>query len=423
MTLTPHIKQNNISLIKQGGDLCMLGGIYSNQKCPVCGGRFKESGKKGLSCPYHPNYQATKFFVRFKGGIFKRFGNFKAAQRFLTGLRYKYDEGSFDVRDYLSENPLGFENLAKQWLKVKQNDVKRSSFLKLQNHMGRAIDEWGQTNIKNIGYAQIEDFLLNQKLYGTQRPVSSKTRANIKSTLHSFWSWLRKRHVLTLSQMPEFPEVSFELSWRNTIDKETQQAIINEIYRISYHINPKIWIGIKWLSTYISIRPGELLNIKEGEFDINLGVVVIPNPKEKRAKTVPLLDEDIELLKSMPRGLPNLYFFRHVTGRSGVRAGQQFGNKYLYKWWKKACSNLGIHEVDLYGGTRHSSARALREFNSPEEIKRATMHTTNKAFERYFQIELEDVRGVYGNTSRNIKKKDFKQPKKGNLGVLKKTGE
>ena len=93
-----------------------------------------------------------------------------------------------------------------------------------------------------------------------------------------------------------------------------------------------------------------------------------------------------------------IYFFRHVSGVSGVTAGQRFGEKYLYKWWKKACKNLGVDSVDLYGGTRHSSARALREFCSPEEIKRATMHTTNKAFERYFQIELDDVRGVYKKT-------------------------
>jgi hypothetical protein len=58
--------------------------------------------------------------------------------------------------------------------------------------------------------------------------------------------------------------------------------------------------------------------------------------------------------------------------------------------------------VDLYGGTRHSSTRVLREFHSPEEIKRATMLTTNKAFERYFQIEFEDVRKVYRNTKKAV---------------------
>ena len=32
---------------------------------------------------------------------------------------------------------------------------------------------------------------------------------------------------------------------------------------------------------------------------------------------------------------------------------------------------------------------------SPEQIKRGTMHHTNKAFERYFQTELEDSRKIY----------------------------
>jgi len=90
--------------------------------------------------------------------------------------------------------------------------------------------------------------------------------------------------------------------------------------------------------------------------------------------------------------------FRHTGGVRGVAENEAFGQKYLYKWWVKACINLGIRGVDLYGGTRHSSARALRTHRTPEEIKRATMHTTNKAFERYFQIEADDVRNIYRDT-------------------------
>jgi len=33
-----------------------------------------------------------------------------------------------------------------------------------------------------------------------------------------------------------------------------------------------------------------------------------------------------------------------------------------------------------------------------EEIKRATIHSTMKAFERYFQMEYEDLRTIYGKT-------------------------
>jgi hypothetical protein len=124
-----------------------------------------------------------------------------------------------------------------------------------------------------------------------------------------------------------------------------------------------------------------------------------------------LIPEDVEILKSFPKGFPELYFFRHPTGVRNCRPGGQFGQRYLYKWWKKACKNLGIEGVDLYGGTKHSSAMALREFATPEQIKRAMMTSTNKAFERYYRIESDEVRNVY-ELNRNQaynKKKNFKE--------------
>ena len=57
--------------------------------------------------------------------------------------------------------------------------------------------------------------------------------------------------------------------------------------------------------------------------------------------------EDVELFKTFPRGLPDLYFFRHGKGYLG---GQRFGKDLLYQHWKRACRNLGIENVDLYMG-------------------------------------------------------------------------
>ena len=82
----------------------------------------------------------------------------------------------------------------------------------------------------------------------------------MKSCLHDFWSWVVRRemknHKKTI-EMPEFPEIKVDLGWRNITDIETLEAVLEEIKRISYHINPKIWLGIRWLATYIKVRPGE----------------------------------------------------------------------------------------------------------------------------------------------------------------------
>ena len=375
--------------------MCMKGGIYSDEMCPVCGGRFRHYEPRGMSCPLHPKCRPTSFKVIF-GNVTKRFRSYDDALRFLTGVRYETDKGKFDERDYRKDRPLGFANLAERWLEIKRVTVKPKSYNNLRNYMNRAISAWGNTSVKEIGYAEIEDFLLNQAKEG-KTSVSGKTKANMRSALHDFWHWLRRRRILDLSEVPDFPEISYRLGIRKLVSKDVQEKILAEIKRISWATNPRIWIGIKWLSTYVALRPNELRNIKEEHINLDDGCVLIPNPKEGKAKTIPLLPQDVELVRSLPRGLPHLYFFRHLKGNGPAQPGGQFGDKYLYKWWKRACANLGIEGVDLYGGTRHSSATALRKYRTPEEIKRATMHSTNKAFERYFQTELDDIRQIYAD--------------------------
>lgn len=173
------------------------------------------------------------------------------------------------------------------------------------------------------------------------------------------------------------------------------------------------------MTIYIALRPGDLLRIRERDIDLEGGYIAVQNPtKSDEPKIIPILEADVEFVSALPVAFPDLSFFRHPAGMKGVRAGAPFGEKYLYKWWKKACANLGIEGVDLYGGTRHSSARALRKYRSPEEIKRATGHHTNKAFDRYFQIEAEDMREIYQDAETDKKLTRKNRPIK-NAKVLK----
>ncbi len=321
------------------------------------------------------------WIVRFGRDITRTFKDEREAERALTGMRYEEDRGVFDPRDYMKAKPLAFDTLAQRWLEIKKQEVKPRSFNNLNNYMGKAVRAWGKTNIKLIGYAEIEDLIFSNKL-------SPKTRSNMRSCLHDFFSWAVKREGKRKGfpkiEMPEFPEITFELGWRKITDKETQEKIVDEVKRLSYSINPKIWLGIKFLTTYVKIRPGELINIKDEHINLESGFIVIPHPKEKKPKFVYLLNEDIELIRSLPRSLPGLYFFRHIKGCKGIIAGTPFGPKFLKTWWDRACKNLGVEGVGLYAGTKHTTVTALGSVLSPEQIKRGgTGHTTNKAFERY----------------------------------------
>lgn len=172
----------------------MKGGICSAQKCGFCGGTLKDDGRKKVCCPDHPDQIAISLRVHFDK-VKRRFKSYESTMRFLTGLRYKTDEITFDGRDYSKEKPLAFMTLASKWLDIKQETVKPSSYRNLHNHMIKACDAWGNQNIKTIRFGEIEDFLL---LHG--RTLSSKTIANMKSGLLDLSQWLVRREVIDYSQ-------------------------------------------------------------------------------------------------------------------------------------------------------------------------------------------------------------------------------
>lgn len=134
--------------------------------------------------------------------------------------------------------------------------------------------------------------------------------------------------------------------------------------------------------------------IKEKDINLESGYILISKPKERIndfGKYAYLDDEDIAFIRSIPTGMPFMYFFRHQSVISGIKAGDQFGPKYFKVWWDKACKILGIKDVGLYGGTKHTVATALGVILTPEEIKRGgTGSRTNKAFDRYFQPQRRE---------------------------------
>ncbi len=398
MNFTPAPSQRTIS--PQKGKICMKGRVYSRERCR-CGGIFRDNGFTACVCKDCGTRAAGKFYVEFrvnkKEKIKRHFDTYEESARYLTYLRHQTDIGKFDLREHQKDRPLSFRKLALQWLQSKEGQIKPTSLRNHFNTMKRAIKIWGDRAITEIGFAEIEDFLLSQGREdgGT---LSEKSRANMRSSLHAFWTWLRRRQVLRADQVPEIPHVAFKLGFRRIVDKGTQGAIIDEIGRLSASRNPKILLAVEWLARYIAIRPGELLEVREKDIDLARGYLFIPHPKEGRPKWVPMTEDDVErarLLKEAYQGFAEQHFFRSCKGEEGVAPDVPFNLKRLYKWWKKACANVGVEGVDLYGGTRHSSATALRHDFTPEQIKRATMHSTNQAFERYYQTDGEELRKIY----------------------------
>jgi hypothetical protein len=144
-----HRRSSTISLSRQeNGGFCMIGGIYTEERCPICGQAMKDNGRNAVACPDHPKQRASTMFVRFTRQIKKKFTNYEEASRFLNGLRFKVDENSYDARDYQRSNPLGFRTLAEKWLEYKQEEVSYGTFQSLRPLVRRAIVYFEDQNVK-----------------------------------------------------------------------------------------------------------------------------------------------------------------------------------------------------------------------------------------------------------------------------------
>lgn len=318
--------------------------------------------------------------------------NKEPLNKFLNRLRHEIDEDTFDERDWQADRPLGLVTLTEKYLVRRRGEV--LCFRNLRCHLRLAVEYFGDRNIKTIGYQELDDFSL--ALARTRR---AKTVHNILSSFHAFFQYVEDREVGRKHgfKMPKFPRIKFELKRRRTITREQQLQVLDWLKENAPF---KVWLGIKWLMTYINVRPGELISIREGDIDREQGVIYVRDRKGRRTKSVPLLDEDDTFVKT-ESSLPHLRFFRHEEKEKGNNQfdyqGRGFGKDHLYRWWRRACKDLGLSGVDLYGGTRHSRTQYLALMGVPvKDIDMALGDTTTECARRYYTMPLERLKEIYG---------------------------
>jgi len=362
----------------------MKGNIYSRQKCWICNGRLvHDERRQGCFCKQHPEVKASKgLYLKFGKDINKRFKTYELAYHYLIGLRYEVEQKKFDVRDHMFSNPLGFSNLAKKYLSFKEKQ-KLVSYYHIKRYINQASTFFQDKTVKDIKKKDIQNFLDTLK-------VADKTKKNYSSQLHDFWyNFLyEEEEIISLSQLPKFPKIDAELSFRKLVDIETREKIVDKLKEMTYKKNPKTWLAVDLLCTYNNIRPGDIRRLKEGDIDLEYGVLTFWRPtktkknKDPKVIRIRLLDSYINELKMLKKQYPavdSVLFFRRPDGFP-------FGKDYLYRNWKKACAKIGIFDLDLYGGTRHSSITAIAKAAGKETARKYSGHHSNKAFDRYCQI-------------------------------------
>jgi integrase len=342
----------------------------------------------------HPSYIATTFKVKIRGTT-ARFNGYFKAKDFLHAARKALADGTWQA-------PKGVKTLGHVQDKfldwkldlVKMGRLNTSSVNGYRNRLNRIVHVLGVSeDASSIRYWHVHGFLYKSGF-------SPKSIYDSYTVFKEMMEWAFDMGDITST--PKWPTFEFSLEHdmkrRKTVDKGTQARILHDIHQREWEKRPRLYLAIRFLTTYISLRPSDLLHVKEKDFDRELGLLTITSHKtSRRPKVLRLLPQDVSLFGELPRGMPDMPLFRNDVPYQGQRAGTGFGQAAFYRAWKRACKNLGIEGVDLYGGTRHSSAIALyKDAGVPvEEIRKATGHKTSAAFTRYFKLDIDDVLEIH----------------------------
>ena len=185
--------------------------------------------RRGVCCPHHPGTRGQSTFLPFNS-VVQSGNDFLTIEKqnvFLTACGMRLIKGPLILGITVLACRLASRCFPASGLNTKSKMSKAVPLKIYGAFISRAQEYFGDKNVKYIQFAELEDFFLAQKL-------SNKTKSNLRSCLHTFWSWLLNRKVISKNDFPDFPKISFELGWRKTVDKETQQAIIDEIKSLSY---------------------------------------------------------------------------------------------------------------------------------------------------------------------------------------------
>lgn len=368
--------------------------ISRQRNCPNCGKKFERVPKLGyicLTCKTMPQ----RFYIDlwWKGRnccicsdkMGQALDSYERARKLHSHIQTEIDNHTFDPSRYVKADVqrFYFENLIKRWLGEKEESAAKGqrSYAYINPLRGYVknyfLPFFQGKDVRDVRAIDLKDFY--RQLPDT---LSPKTQRNILNALENFFKTLIEDEEI--EKKPAFPRVSVPDHVVRWCSRETQDKILNAI--------PEKHRFIFYLLTRQGLRPGEATAIKWGDIDLAKGILTVSRTMSNRkivekTKTgkvrARLLHPDVlDILKSIPRGLPHNYLFINPNSR------KPYLTDSLQKIWKRACRKVGI-DIKLYEATRHSVASmAASSGVSIAIIKEVLGHTDIRTTQKYSHLDV-----------------------------------
>lgn len=355
--------------------------IRTNEKCPLCGGKFKEYDWTFLckDCVTRPRFYYIE--ICWKGKPYKIYcdsygqglNSYDKAKAEIERIKQKIAEFVFDPKAYGKKKAIlfSFDLYTKKWLKKYQKllDLDKISQLTyiLIERLCRLyyIPYFKDCDIRTIKNKDIEDFYL-------QLPtrLACSSHHLILKYLRSFFFFAKGREdIVRIPFFPavETPEAKIELLDTETIDKII--SLIPEYHRPLFimlqhqgmrpnEARALWWEDINWKSETITICRG---------FS---GDKYHKRTKNKKIRILPLHPKVLEVLYKLKEKRENPAKFIFLTSH-----GRHYHFSTVTLIWKNAVEAAGLPHVRLYS-LRHSFSSAAMNRGIPESLVKKFLGTT-----------------------------------------------
>jgi len=381
----------------------MIGAVRTKEKCPTCGGLFKDTGRD-LICPKHGTRPRRYYAFFYHKGDHRKYGfkSYPDVVDYLRDVEKDIQENSFDPRNYRAHTLKEFQFTVcfDTWIKSREEDrrigeIAPSSLRKMKEYRKRLVTFFGKSDVRSLKKENIKLFLRKLQEEG----LSKKTQKNILSVLHKLLvdTYDNKEIKLTV---PRFPTITINQPETNWIDNEMQKRLIETIPARHRPV-------FQFLMTY-GCRPGEARALQHSDINYKLGLITIQRTfservlcdvtKTKKSRELPLFKDMAEMFRRLPRSLEQPFVF--------LFKGKPYNNNTLGDIWRAACKRIGLAGVCLYEGTRHSAASQLVNRGVPLQVVMELLgHSNIRMTLRYSHISAETLR-------KSIDSKVFYMPEK-----------
>lgn len=373
-------------------------GIFPEGRCPNCKGTFRRDPKRGFVCPEcltHP--KRFTICIYHKGERIRRGTNldvktlqtFADAHGLLRQAENEIEAHRFDPSRWKAKDRVDYRISIQldHWYYEKLELMKR----------GRLADGYVpklKTYIEHYykPYFNHKDVreIFNCKDFVNKLPsrLSLKYQKNISDALKGFFTWLRENRII--AEIPVFPVIEFPEHQPQTISREIQLKILDEI--------PNEHKPIFAFLFYQGCRPGEVRALK---WDAVLDDVVTfkrtwsgrklrEMTKTKNIRQNLIFPETLAMLPA--RRFPLDFVFVH-----GIKTKRPYSEDYLndiYKTARRAFNKKFNTElsIELYEATKHSFGTQNINQGVPENLLQQWFgHTRAEMTKKYAKLRVVDA--------------------------------